>query len=180
MLYYNASADAFAVVHQQTCSTSGSSCNISSLRCGESYKVSVSGQGQNCPSPAQDWQRINTGTFSFVPPLIKQNVFLILKVICCSLVPSAPCAPTNLTVNSSCTSNNISVSWQASQGSVSYMAVAENTKGDRWTCNSTGTTCQISSLLCGQKYMVYVIGYDDNCFGARSDVIIISTGRYPN
>lgn len=61
ILYYNASADAFAITHEQTCSTSGSSCNISNLRCGESYRVSVSGQGQNCPSPAQDWNRINTG-----------------------------------------------------------------------------------------------------------------------
>lgn len=61
ILYYNASADAFAIAHQQTCSTSGPSCNITNLRCGESYKVSVSGQGQTCPSPAQDWNRITTG-----------------------------------------------------------------------------------------------------------------------
>lgn len=61
ILYYNASADAFAITHQQTCSSSGPSCNITNLRCGESYKVSVSGQGRNCRSPAQDWNRINTG-----------------------------------------------------------------------------------------------------------------------
>lgn len=59
--YYNASADAFDIVDQQICSTDGSSCNITSLRCGESYRVSVSGQGRNCPSPAQDWNRIITG-----------------------------------------------------------------------------------------------------------------------
>ncbi|XP_067454263.1 serine-rich adhesin for platelets [Thunnus thynnus] len=147
ILYYNASADAFAITHQMTCSTNGSACNISSLRCGESYKISVSGQGQNCPSPAQDWHRINT----------------------------APCPPTQLRVDSSCESNNISVSWQASQGSVTYMAVAENAQGRQWSCNTSTTTCQISSLPCGQQYQVYVAGLDENCIGAKSNIEMIHT-----
>lgn len=61
ILYYNASASAFAIAHVQSCSTSNSSCNIDNLQCGESYNVSVSGQGQNCPSPANDWNRFSTG-----------------------------------------------------------------------------------------------------------------------
>ncbi|XP_044055462.1 uncharacterized protein LOC122877670 [Siniperca chuatsi] len=145
--YYNASANAFDIAHQQACSTNVSSCNISSLRCGESYRVSVSGQGQKCPSPAQDWHRINT----------------------------APCPPTQLRVDSSCESNNISVSWQASQGSVSYMAVAENTQGRRWSCNTSSTTCQISGLLCGQTYKVYAVGVNEKCIGAHSDIKMIPT-----
>uniref|UniRef100_A0A3Q2UY66 Uncharacterized LOC102300190 n=1 Tax=Haplochromis burtoni TaxID=8153 RepID=A0A3Q2UY66_HAPBU len=147
ILYYNATAQAFGSIDKQTCSTNGSSCNISSLQCGESYKVSVSGQGLYCSSPAQDWQRVNT----------------------------APCPPTQLMVNSSCKSNNISVSWQASQGSVSYMAVAENEQGRRWSCNTSSTSCQISGLLCGQQYNVYVVGIDDKCTGAKSDMKKIRT-----
>ncbi|KAM9761579.1 uncharacterized protein fndc7b [Menidia menidia] len=147
ILYYNASADASGITHQQGCSTNVSSCNISSLRCGESYKVSVSGQGQNCPSPAQDWTMINT----------------------------APCAPTQLKVDSSCESNNISVSWEASQGSVSYTAVAENAQGRQWSCNTSSTACQIPGLLCGQQYKVYVAGVDENCIGAKSAEKIIHT-----
>ncbi|XP_039984445.1 uncharacterized protein LOC120790698 [Xiphias gladius] len=145
--YYNASADAFAITHQQTCSTNGSSCNITSLRCGESYRVSVSGQGRNCPSPAQDWHRINT----------------------------APCPPTHLRVDSSCESNDISVSWQASQGSVSYVAVAENVQGRQWSCNTSSTRCQIPGLLCGQQYQVYVVGADEKCIGAKSNIEVIRT-----
>ncbi|XP_006797927.2 uncharacterized protein LOC102776891 [Neolamprologus brichardi] len=147
ILYYNATAEAFGSIDKQTCSTNGSSCNISSLQCGESYKVSVSGQGLDCSSPAQDWHRVNT----------------------------APCPPTQLMVNSSCKSNNISVSWQASQGSVSYMAVAENEQGHRWSCNTSSTSCQISGLLCGQQYNVYVVGIDDKCTGAKSDMKKIRT-----
>ncbi|KAK9519631.1 hypothetical protein VZT92_022346 [Zoarces viviparus] len=145
--YYNASAVAFSSVDKQTCSTNSSSCNISSLLCGKSYGVNVIGQGLNCPSPAQDWHRINT----------------------------APCPPTQLMVDSSCESNDISVSWQASQGSASYMAVAQDAHGHRWSCNTSSTTCQISGLLCGQQYQVHVAGVDDTCIGAMSDVKVIHT-----
>ncbi|XP_008292889.1 uncharacterized protein fndc7b [Stegastes partitus] len=147
ILHYSASAESFSISHQQTCSTNGSSCNITSLHCGQNYRVSVSGQGQNCPSPAQYFNRVNT----------------------------APCPPTQVKVNSSCESNNILVSWDGSQGSVSYMAVAENAQGDRWTCNTTGTTCWMSALLCGHEYKVYVVGIDETCKGAKSEIKIIHT-----
>ncbi|XP_061739473.1 uncharacterized protein LOC133540674 [Nerophis ophidion] len=140
--YYNASADAFDVAHSETCSTNGTSCNISSLRCGESYKISVSGQGRDCPSPAQDWHRVTT----------------------------APCPPTQLRVDSSCDSEDIALSWQASPGSLTYTAVAENTRGQRWTCNTSSTSCSIPALQCGQSYQVYVSGVDDRCNGARSQI----------
>lgn len=97
---------------------------------------------------------------------------------CLFLIHPAPCPPTQLTVNSSCTSNNISVSWQASSGSVSYMAVATNEQGRQWSCNTSSTSCQLSSLLCGQQYSLYVVGVDDKCTGAKSDVKTIRTGRY--
>ncbi|XP_067369826.1 mucin-3B [Channa argus] len=145
ILYYNATADALSIVQQHTCSTNGSSCNISSLSCGTSYRVSVSGQGQNCPSPAQEWNIINT----------------------------APCPPTKLRIDSSCESNNITVLWQASQGSVSYTAVAENAQGHQWSCNTRSTSCQIYELLCGQEYHVYVVGVDGSCIGAKSNTEVI-------
>lgn len=64
ILNYNATAENIAITPQQSCSTNGSSCNITSLRCGESYTVKVSGQGQNCRSPPQDWQTIASGNFN--------------------------------------------------------------------------------------------------------------------
>ncbi|XP_034066039.1 uncharacterized protein LOC117542456 [Gymnodraco acuticeps] len=149
ILYYKASASvlAFNAVAPLTCSTNGSSCNISSLTCGQSYRLRVSGQGQNCPSPAQDWLQIIT----------------------------APCPPTNVKVNSSCESNNISVWWQASEGSVSYTAVAEDEQGRSWSCYTSSSSCQISGLPCGQQYHVYVAGVDEECIGAKSDVKVIHT-----
>ncbi|TMS20298.1 Fibronectin type III domain-containing protein 7 [Larimichthys crocea] len=147
ILDYNATAENSAITPVQSCSTNGSSCNITSLHCGETYTVKVSGQGQNCPSPPQEWQRI----------------------------VSAPCPPTHLTVDSSCESNDISVSWQASQGSASYMVMAVDAEEHRWSCNTTSTTCQIFDLPCGQQYHVYAVGVDQNCFGSKSNIEIFRT-----
>lgn len=90
----------------------------------------------------------------------------------------APCPPTNVTVISSCTSNNITVSWQTSQGSVSYVAVAVNAQGQQWSCTTISTSCQIPGLLCGQEYQVYVAGIDKQCNGARSKPKVIHTGWF--
>ncbi len=97
-----------------------------------------------------------------------------------SVTPPAPCPPTQLRVDSSCDSSNISVSWLASQGSVSYMAMAEDAEGRQWSCNTNSTTCHISGLLCGQQYKVYAAGVDEKCIGAKSNVEMIQTGRYLN
>lgn len=97
-----------------------------------------------------------------------------------SFIPPAPCPPTNLRVSSSCTSNNIMVLWQASQGSISYIAVAENAQRRQWSCNTSSTSCQITELLCGQQYQVYVVGVDEKCHGAKSNTEVIRTGRYLN
>lgn len=94
------------------------------------------------------------------------------------VTPPAPCPPTQLTVASSCESNNISVSWQASQGSASYMVIAMDAEGHRWSCNTTSTSCQISNLLCGQQYQVYAVGVDEKCIGSKSNIEIFHTGIF--
>ncbi|XP_071200535.1 mucin-3B [Salvelinus alpinus] len=146
-LIYKALAEGFDIKHQLTCSSPGSGCNISKLQCGERYRVSVRGEGRTCPSPARDWVVVNT----------------------------APCPPTALSVQSSCSSDNISVSWAASQGSVSYTAIAVSNEGHWLSCNTSTTACDISGLLCGQEYKVYAAGVDNSCVGAKSNIYIVNT-----
>lgn len=57
------------------------------------------------------------------------------------------------------------------------MAVAENTQGLKWSCNTTGTTCQIPNLPCGQDYNIYVSSIDWNCIGAKSQIKLIRVGE---
>ncbi len=95
----------------------------------------------------------------------------------CSFSSSAPCPPTLVSIQSSCDSDTVSVSWQTSQGSVSYMAVAESSGGHRITCNTSHLTCDITGLQCGQTYQIYVSGVDGDCIGPRSEVRILETGE---
>ncbi|XP_055044899.2 uncharacterized protein fndc7b [Misgurnus anguillicaudatus] len=147
-LTYNATAEInFDQEHVVSCNTSGSSCNLTDLWCGSSYKVSVSGQGLTCPSQPDEWITLKT----------------------------EPCPPTNVSLQSSCNSDNVSVSWTASQGSVAYMAVAKSREGHRVTCNTTQMSCDITHLQCGQTYDVYVSGVDGDCIGTKSEVQILET-----
>ncbi|KAJ3599685.1 hypothetical protein NHX12_033641 [Muraenolepis orangiensis] len=147
ILTYNSSAEAMDTVDHRTCATGGTGCNISSLLCGERYRVSVRGEGLTCPSPSRDW----------------------------TLITTAPCPPTLLEVASSCDSDVISVSWTPSQGSASYRAEARPSQGSSLHCLSGSTDCQISGLLCGQLYQVFVVGVDADCQGASSDVYMLHT-----
>lgn len=69
------------------------------------------------------------------------------------------------------------MSWQRSQGSVSYLAVAEDVTGRQWSCNTSSTSCQIAGLTCGQRYHVHVVGVDEKCVGAKSNIEEIQTGE---
>ncbi|KAF4097010.1 hypothetical protein G5714_022979 [Onychostoma macrolepis] len=146
-LIYNASAEGFNVNHKVSCSTPGSNCNVTNLHCGSRYQVRVSGEGLTCSDQSDDWIALET----------------------------APCPPTQVSIQSSCDSDIVSVSWQTSQGSVSYMAVAESSGGHRTTCNTSHLTCDITGLQCGQTYQIYVSGVDGDCIGSRSEVRILET-----
>ncbi|XP_051515678.1 uncharacterized protein LOC127418869 [Myxocyprinus asiaticus] len=146
-LIYNASAVDFDIDHLVSCSTSGSTCNVTGLQCGSRYEVSVRGQGLTCPSQSDDWITLKT----------------------------APCPPTQVSIQSSCESDTVSVSWSASQGTLSYIAVAQGSGGHGATCNSTQMACDIIGLQCGQAYEIYVSGVDGDCIGAKSEVQILET-----
>ncbi|XP_017343677.1 uncharacterized protein LOC108276481 [Ictalurus punctatus] len=147
ILYYNVSANASAVVDHVTCSTTGVSCNVTNLQCAQTYQISVSGQGYTCPSPAKDWVSITSG----------------------------PCPPNQVSVQIPCESKVMSVSWQISPGSVSYLAVAQSSGGQRFNCSSNWTTCDIPGLQCGQTYEVYVSGVVGTCIGPKSQSQIVKT-----
>ncbi|XP_058265731.1 uncharacterized protein LOC131365857 [Hemibagrus wyckioides] len=147
ILYYNASADALDVGDHVTCSTTGVSCNITRLQCAQTYQISVTGQGYTCSSPSQGWVSTTSG----------------------------PCPPNQVSAQVPCESNVMSVSWQISQGSNSYLAVAQSNRGQRFNCSSNGTTCNIPGLECGQTYEVYVSGVVGTCIGPKSQSQIVKT-----
>ncbi|KAJ8376161.1 hypothetical protein SKAU_G00067410 [Synaphobranchus kaupii] len=144
---YNASAESLASGHQLSCSTNGSACNISSLQCGERYRVSVEGQGLACISRPGSWVPVNT----------------------------APCPPTQVTTLCSCGSSAASVSWEAAKGAVRYVAAAEDSGGNVVSCGTSGTACNLTGLSCGRTYNVSVTALDEECVGGRSESHTLTT-----
>ncbi|KAJ8274470.1 hypothetical protein COCON_G00090950 [Conger conger] len=146
-LLYNVSAEALNTGDYVSCTSSGSSCNVSALNCGQRYRVSIVGTGINCSSNPGTWIAVNT----------------------------APCVPTRLDVRSSCDSDTATVSWAAAAGAVKYVVTAEASDGHRRTCNSSGLSCDIAGLECGWEYAVWVTGMDDDCNGADSEIYTLRT-----
>ncbi|XP_039513478.1 uncharacterized protein fndc7rs1 [Pimephales promelas] len=144
----NATLQSFQDAQKHSCFTNGSSCNISSLQCGQHYNISVTGYGQNCSTCSK--------------PLVTLD--------------TAPCVPTQVNVSLSCGSDTASVSWAASSGLVSnYIVTAEGDNGITHTCNSSSTSCNISGLACGQAYNVSVTAMSVDCTGQRSEVRRVQT-----
>ncbi|KAL7851296.1 hypothetical protein AOLI_G00216520 [Acnodon oligacanthus] len=137
----NVTVQSLQTLQQFNCLSYGSSCNISSLPCGQRYNVTVTGYSQMCSIPSA----VST------------------------MLDTAPCAPTGLNVTSTCNSNTTSVTWNPSSGIVAYyVASAEPSSGLTLTCNSSSTSCDISSLICGQAYNVSIVAYGGGCVGGKS------------
>ncbi|XP_064190128.1 uncharacterized protein LOC135254105 [Anguilla rostrata] len=146
-LLYNASVESLASSHSLSCSTNGSACNVSSLQCGERYRVSVEGRGLTCDSRPGSWVPVNT----------------------------APCPPTQVRVRSSCDSDVAFVSWVAAKGAVRYVAAAVDGAGNVVTCNTSNTACNITGLSCGRAYNVSVTALNEECVGGRSETHTMKT-----
>ncbi|KAI5096119.1 hypothetical protein C0J45_14549, partial [Silurus meridionalis] len=129
------------------CSTKASYCTYNQFQCGEAYTVTVTGIMQRCTSQPSTSVDFSTG----------------------------PCPPRIVSAQVPCGSNVMTISWQISQGSVSYLAVAQSSGGQWFNCSSSGTTCDIPGLQCGQSYEVFVSGVVGTCIGPKSQSQIVKT-----
>ncbi|XP_063075940.1 uncharacterized protein LOC134465972, partial [Engraulis encrasicolus] len=120
-----------------TCQDNGHehSCTLRGLSCGVDYSVQVVATGSTCSStPSQ--------------PV--------------DLEP-APCAPTNVMVSPACVSDMATISWNPTDGALSYLVTMETTNGSPLFCDSSITSCGISGLQCGTLYHVSVTAIGNNC-----------------
>ncbi|XP_065133048.2 uncharacterized protein fndc7rs1 [Paramisgurnus dabryanus] len=138
--------------NRATCVSNSSitNCVLSSLQCGDVYAVTVQTLGQMCNASAQ-----MTG----------------------SLI-TAPCAPESVVSQLlDCQTGAVRISWQSSNGSLSYCAKAVSTAGNL-TCNSTSTSCVIPAISCGQTYNITVAAQGNSCT-AKSVTSQITAGPCP-
>ncbi|XP_016319981.1 serine-rich adhesin for platelets-like [Sinocyclocheilus anshuiensis] len=129
------------------CNTTAQQCRLQTLHCSSSYNVSVIAVNQQCNTSGSSILRINT----------------------------VPCVPSHVQGSVNCTTGDLSVSWDPSMGAISYAAVAQTSGGYASVCNSTGTACVFSDLLCGMNYSLAVSATDGTCNTAQSQPVVLST-----
>ncbi|XP_059839508.1 fibronectin type III domain-containing protein 7-like [Hypanus sabinus] len=130
-----------------SCSTSETSCRTPMLRCGQLYSVYVVASDRTCNHSLSSAVEIQT----------------------------APCSPQNVSAHLDCGNHTTSVWWEESEGAVYYTAMAEGVEGEDYSCNTTGTNCEIVGLPCGQMFNITVLAMDENCTSLPSPAFEIQT-----
>ncbi|KTF95187.1 hypothetical protein cypCar_00023202, partial [Cyprinus carpio] len=122
------------------CSTNETGCDITNMACGQTCTVKVVAKGRSCNSSA--------GTGS---PVI-----------------TSPCVPQNVSATVSCSSNIATVTWGSSQGAELYTVTASSANGLSANCTSPSTSCDLSTLTCGESYTITVKAKGSNCSSGNS------------
>lgn len=71
------------------------------------------------------------------------------------------------------------MTWSASAGAHYYKVLAE-ANGHVDSCNSSGTSCKLTQLQCGEDYTVTVLAGDGTCNSSILAMTNITTGKERN
>lgn len=85
-----------------------------------------------------------------------------------------PCPPTILATRE--LGNIGEVTWEPSAGAVKYMAELKGRLGDTLYCQTTGTSCRVTGLLCGTVYVTQVIAIGPGLNSSSSVGALLTTG----
>lgn len=80
-----------------------------------------------------------------------------------SVFPSVPCNAINIRAYMDCAIKAAVVSWWPSDGALSYIAMATTKSGHNVTCETNRTSCDLTELLCGQSYSVFIKAIGKTC-----------------
>uniref|UniRef100_A0A3B3HPR2 Fibronectin type-III domain-containing protein n=2 Tax=Oryzias latipes TaxID=8090 RepID=A0A3B3HPR2_ORYLA len=133
--------------HWTECNNTETYCDLRDLQCGQTYNVSVFGQDESCSSTDSDTAYVQT----------------------------APCPPQNVVVDAQCAKGEMVVSWSPNADAQYFHVAAVSNTGARLYCNSSGTTCTLSNLPCGQHYNVTMLSVRDTCESKSSPMLHTSS-----
>ncbi|XP_074545118.1 uncharacterized protein LOC141804545 [Halichoeres trimaculatus] len=127
--------------------STNSTCQFSSLECGEMYNFTVTAHSQSCRSQAS------------------RTVF----------VQTEPCQPVIKTAQASCQSEDVQISWHRAPGVENYLITATGSLGYVESHNTTQTFLP-AALPCGQVYNITVQGRGSECDSIPSSPAFVKTG----
>ncbi|XP_017277744.1 serine-rich adhesin for platelets-like [Kryptolebias marmoratus] len=139
-----------AQVPAVTCDTNNTSCSLSGLQCSQIYNVTVTARNQACDRVTSDISRLMT----------------------------APCPPTNVQATFACGDLTAAASWQQSGLAVGYAAYFDDQNGHSTSCVGTAsdTSCQVSGLMCGTEYDVWVKALGQPYNSSDGSVVTMTSG----
>ncbi|XP_056912041.1 fibronectin type III domain-containing protein 7-like [Takifugu flavidus] len=82
---------------------------------------------------------------------------------------------TSVSVDYSCSSGTVTVTWGLVFGANLYRATAVDGTDASLNCTSASTSCQISMLKCGEKYEVRVTAISDDCTSTSNTSALFET-----
>ncbi|XP_038650716.1 uncharacterized protein LOC119964794 [Scyliorhinus canicula] len=130
-----------------SCNATEENCEIVDLPCGQMYNITIFAMDENCSS-------------------LPSPAFEIQAV---------PCIPQNVVAHMDCESNNVSVFWDPSNGTESYLVTAQGNSGHWASCNATDTECVISDVYCGLSYYITVQAIRMQCNSSQSSAVTVKT-----
>uniref|UniRef100_A0A8C4IN48 Fibronectin type-III domain-containing protein n=1 Tax=Dicentrarchus labrax TaxID=13489 RepID=A0A8C4IN48_DICLA len=134
-----------------TCNTTNTNCSLNGLQCSQTYNITVMAHNMDCDS------------------VISETYHLMTE----------PCPPTNVQANIACEQLTATVSWQQSDLAVGYVAYFENEIGHNTSCVGTDadTSCDVSGLMCGTVYSVWVKALGQQYNSSDSIGVSITPGK---
>lgn len=109
------------------------------------------------------------------------NGFCLVFIFTCTrLLPHpAPCPPTNVQATFACEDLTAAVTWQQSALAVGYVAYVHDQNGHSTSCTGadSDTSCQVSGLMCGTEYNVWVTAVGHSYDSSDSSVAFITSGK---
>lgn len=86
---------------------------------------------------------------------------------------------TTVSVDYSCSSGMVTVTWDLVFGANLYRATAVDGTGASLNCTSATTSCQVTMLKCGENYVVHVTAISDDCESSSNASASFETGERP-
>ncbi|XDV45473.1 hypothetical protein PO909_013567, partial [Leuciscus waleckii] len=127
------------------CDSNATFCQVPHILCGLTYNVTVAAYSQTCNSSQSSVQHVT----------------------------SAPCPPQNVVTSVGCDSGMVRVLWDESVGALSYTATLERADGNTTCCTANATSCEVTSLPCGQMYVLTVTAEGRICNSSQSIEVIV-------
>ena len=90
--------------------------------------------------------------------------------------PAEPCAPYGVLTRVECDADTATVSWESSQGALSYVVNMDGRNGHSLSCHTFTTSCTLDGVHCGTVYYASVVALGDRQNSSGFNTVVMASG----